>query len=109
MFRDLWPQIREKFPPARAVAVLTPIVLPTIAIVNGWLADHLPFIAEQVGPTEVTGIVLATIAAGVALAYKWLDGRAKWEEAQISAHVGLAQADPALVPLAEKVLDPPPR
>jgi len=92
-FNDIWQHVRDKFPPARAVALLTPVVLPLVAAVNAWLIDHLPFIAEHVDSTEVTAVFLASLGAGVATAYKWLDGRAKWETKQIEGVVALMQAD----------------
>jgi hypothetical protein len=93
---DLWPWIRDKFPPARAVAILTPVVLPIIAWLNAYIADHLPYVADQVGPDQVNAIIVGTLAAGVALAYKWLDGRKEWESKQIEARLAVAQnnADP---------------
>ena len=98
--RNFWHWLRNEVPPPRLVAFLTPLVLPVVAYFNGWLADHLPFIAEQIDSTEVTAVVLGTLAAGIALAYKWLDGRAKWETAQVDGQVALATAglDPTGVP-----------
>ena len=99
-FKDIWPFIREKFPPARAVAFLTPILLPLVALVWAWLVDHLPLIAEHVDQTEVTATFLGILAGGIALAYKWLDGRSKWETAQVGAQTDLvlADIDPQQVP-----------
>lgn len=112
MLSDIYASIRDTWPPSRVVAILVPIVLPFIAIVNGWLADHLPFIAEQVGPDQIIAIVIATIASGVALAYKWLDGRAKWEAQQVQARVELSYGDDAdekQEALEDKgILEPPP-
>lgn len=94
---EIWKSIREKFPPARAVAVLTVLVSPLLGIINGWLANHAPLIAEQVGPNQISAIVLGTIGAAVLLAYKWLDGRAKWEAGQINATVSLVNNDKLLL------------
>ena len=106
---DIYSYLREKFPPARAVAALTTLVLPWLAIFNGWLANHLPLIAKQVGPDQITAIVVATIAGGVALAYKWLDGRAKWETTQVNAQVAVSNSPEAAEKLEEKgVLETPP-
>lgn len=107
-FREVWPWIREKFPPARFVTfIVGPLIVP-ISIFNGWLANHAPLIAEQVGPDQVTAIVIATAATLAAMLYKFLDGQAKWEGAQISAHVGLAQADKISDTEAKEILEPPP-
>lgn len=106
---DIYSYLREKFPPARAVAFLTTLVLPFIAILNGWLANHLPLIAKQVGPDQITAIVVSTILAGVALAYKWLDGRAKWETTQVNAQVAVSGDPVVAAQLEEKgVLETPP-
>lgn len=92
-FKDIWPFIREKFPPARAVAFLTPVVLPLIAMLWAWLVDHLPLIAEQTNQTAVTATFISILAGGIALAYKWLDGRAKWETQQVAAQTSLVIND----------------
>lgn len=92
-FKDIWTTIREKFPPARAVAFLTPILLPIIAYVNTFIADHAPWVDQYVGQDQRMGIFVGTIVAGVALAYKWLDGRSHWETKQVEAYVALAQSD----------------
>lgn len=105
--KDLWGYIRDKFPPARAVAFLTPIALPLLAYLNTWIADHAPWIDQYVSQGEREGIFISTIVAGVALAYKWLDGRSKWELGQIQAHVGLAQANIKPSELPPGVLDSP--
>lgn len=107
-FQDLWPQIREKFPPARAVVVLVGFGAPLVGIVNAWIANHAPLIAEQVGPQEMFGVWAGTVAALVALGYKWLDGRAKWEAGQVNAHVELAKQGLNPSDLPSGVLEPPP-
>lgn len=88
--KDIWPYIREKFPPARAVALLTPIVIPILGYFNAWVADHAPWVDQYVASGQRQAIVIGTVVGGVALAYKWLDGRAKWEAKQIDAHLALS-------------------
>lgn len=108
-FAVVWGYIREKFPPSRVVAFVYAPLIPVIAVFNGWLADHLPFIAEQVGPDQVTAIVIGSLAALTGLGYKWLDGRSKWETTQVTARVALAQADKIGDELVVEALEPPPR
>lgn len=105
MTKELWSYIRDKFPPARAVLYLTPIFLPILAYVNAWIASNAPWIDQYVSQSEREGIFIATIGAGVALAYKWLDGRAKWEQAQINAHLALVQAGKTAADLPPGVLE----
>ena len=40
--------LREQFPPNRIVVLLSPLAASVAAIIAAWLADHLPFIADQV-------------------------------------------------------------
>lgn len=100
--------LREKFPLNRAVPLATAIVTPLAASLGGgvsaWLADHLPLIAEQVGPKQMTAIFVAgatfTATAIVTGLYQWMKG---WhlEEARIfktvndlTAGAPLTQDDP---------------
>lgn len=105
MPKELWTYIRDKFPPARAVLYLTPIFLPILAYVNTWIASNAPWIDQYVSQSEREGIFVATIAAGVALAYKWLDGRSKWEVSQVNAHLALVQAGKSVNDLPPGVLE----
>lgn len=106
---DAWSYIREKFPPARAVLALVGLGAPIVSAFNTWLINHLPFIAEQVNGDDLALIWAGGVAALVALAYKFLDGQAKWEGTQVSGYVALAQADKITAEQAKEVLEPPPR
>lgn len=88
----IWAYIREEIPPARAVAFIGGLLVVPLSLFNAWLADHLPFIAEQVGPDQITAIVLGSVAALVAIIYKWLDGRARYEVAQVEVR-GMLEGD----------------
>lgn len=91
--------LRAQFPLNRVVALLSPVLVGLGATVSVWLADHLPFIAEQVDQDELTGIFLASAAAGVAAVYQWLDG---WKQ-----HEALnAIAQPPLDEGAPETFDP---
>lgn len=107
-FRDIWPWIREQFPPARAILVLVSLGAPIVSAVNAWIVNHLPFIADQVNGDDLFKLWAVGVAAIVALAYKFLDGNAKWEGAQVSAHVALAQANKITTEQAKEILEPPP-
>lgn len=90
--KTIWGYIREKFPPARAVAFLSPIAITVAAAVTTYVVNHFPYLADQINGDWVTGLFLTLVAGGVGLAYKWLDGRAKWETSQVAANVALVQA-----------------
>lgn len=79
MLHDLYVRLREALPINRVVALLTPPVATVVGLVSAWLADHLPFIADQVSGGQLTAIALGGIAAVVGVAYKWLDGWQKYE------------------------------
>lgn len=104
-FRDLWPWIRDQFPPARVVAFLSPFILTMSAALTTWIINHLPFIADQVNGDWVAATFLAILGSGIGLAYKWLDGRAKWEGAQVNAYVALTQANKIDAATTKSVLD----
>lgn len=80
--------LRDKLPLNRAVALTVAFVTPFAAtgagLVSAYLADHLPLIAEQVGPAQVLGIFItaATLTAGaiVTMAYRWMEGWIKHED-----------------------------
>jgi len=63
---------------SRIVALLTPI----FAGLSGWIAtliaEHLPG-APQLDQGELTAVFVTGAAAALGAAWKWLDGRAKWE------------------------------
>lgn len=81
----MWESIKEFFPINRVVALLGPFLVAGAATVSAWLADHLPFIADQVDAGEIEAIFLGTAAAGVAALYKWLDNWGKYEEREAEA------------------------
>lgn len=68
---------------ARYVAlILTPILLPLIGAAAIWLEKN---IGVHVDPVVATGYVV-TVVGGVALAiYKWLEGRAHFEQQALNA------------------------
>jgi hypothetical protein len=107
-FQELWPWLRDKFPPARAVLALVGLGAPLVSAINAWLINNLPFIAEQVNGDDLALIWAGGVAALIALAYKFLDGQAKWEGAQVNARVLLAQADKLSVEQAQEILDESP-
>lgn len=107
-FKEIWSQVREKFPPARVVAFLTPFVATLAGLVAAWLANHAPLIAEQVDATELMVIFGSVVASFIGLAYKWLDGRAKWERQQVEAHVELAKMGFGPDAVQPGVLEPSP-
>lgn len=107
-FRELWSYIREKFPPARAAVAAGVFLLPLLATFNVWIAENVPWVDQYVGADERQGVFLATIGAGVFLLYKWLDGRAGWEQKQVQAQIDLAINDKTPQDLPPGVLEPPP-
>lgn len=80
MIRNLLTYLREAFPINRVVALLTPFVATGVGIVSAWLADHAPFIADQVSGDQLTAIALGGILATLTVAYKWLDGWQDYED-----------------------------
>lgn len=83
--------LREKFPLNRVVAITTAIVTPLAAGLGGtvtvWLGEHLPLVAEQFGPDQITAgfIAGAVLTAGalVTMAYRWLEG---WQKSEALKH-----------------------
>lgn len=69
----VYDRLRAAFPVNRVVALLAPILVGLAATAATWIADHLPLIADQLGPKQLEGVFIATAAAGVAAVYKWLD------------------------------------
>lgn len=69
---------------SRVVTLLTPIFAGLAGWVATWIAENLPG-TPQLDSTELTAIFVAgALAAGHAAA-KWLEGRAKWEQAHPEA------------------------
>lgn len=65
---------KQAFPLNRVVAFFGPLAASLAGIVSAWLADHLPFIADQVDSGELEAIFLGGTGAAALLFYKWLDG-----------------------------------
>lgn len=76
--------LRAAFPPNRVVAFLAPFYATLAGLISAWLADHLPFIAEQVDHDELTAIFAGGAAAAIAAAYKWLEGWQQHENRQFT-------------------------
>lgn len=80
--------LQKKFPPARAtlaiVALVTPLVAAASAVGTPWVATHFPglpaFTSGQL-TTFALGGIAAVLGAAVPLAYRYIDGWQKKEEA----------------------------
>lgn len=84
--------LQRKFPPARAtlaiVALVTPVVAAASAVGTPWVATHFPglptFTSGQL-TTFALGGIAAVLGAAVPLAYRYIDGWQKKEEADRTA------------------------
>lgn len=76
--------LRERFPVNRVVAYLTPLLATLAGLVSAWLAENLPFIADNLSESALTAIFLAGAAAALTAAYQWLAGWQK-HEARVAA------------------------
>lgn len=95
--RSIWTFIRNAFPINRVVALLTPVAATVGGLCAAWLANHAPLIADQVGgEAGLTAIFIAAAGSIVGMAYKWLDGWAKYEQTT-------ALSDPAMFPLPDDI------
>lgn len=68
----------------RLVAVLAPIISALAGAFCAVVADNFPG-APQLDVTEVTAIFVTVTTAGVALAWKWLEGWQKHEDREFAA------------------------
>jgi hypothetical protein len=62
---------------SRVVALLVPILLPVLGAVSIWLQAKL---GVDMNPATATGFVVAVVGGAAWIAWKWLEGRAKFEQ-----------------------------
>jgi hypothetical protein len=85
--RDLYSQIRPHLSVSRVVAAIMALVAPPVAILVGKLSVVVANWGYHLDPTATTvtflGVTAAALAAAITAGVKWLDGRAKYEVAQV--------------------------
>ena len=79
--------LRDKFPPNRVVAFLTPIIFaPLAGTISAWLAEKAPLIHANLSADQLTAIFIAGALTALGAAYKWLDG---WQKHELATKLAL--------------------
>ena len=86
------------FPLNRVVALATPVLASSAAVLGGWLVDSLHLGGGRIDEATRRSVMLAASASATVMAYKWLDGWQQYEEQEFSVENGLIpieSADPS--------------
>lgn len=87
--KALWAAFRDQSSVSRVVTFLTPFLALLAGLVATWLGD-LGFDPDE---SEFTALFISGAAAVVALVFKWLDGRAGYEQTVLAVGSEVQPAD----------------
>jgi hypothetical protein len=74
MLNQIIDRLQDRFPPAKVVTLLTPLIfVPAALYVSGYVAEHFPGLPEFTSG-QVTAFMVAGALAAVTAAYKRVDG-----------------------------------
>lgn len=74
MLSSLIDRLQDRFPPAKVVTLLTPLLfVPAAAYISGYVAEHFPGLPEF-SNTQITAFMVAGALAAITAAYKRVDG-----------------------------------